>query len=324
MAARRASGLDHLRLQRPGGPARLPRPLDLRASRRGDGRVPADRQRRRLVRDRGSGAQPRRVASAATSYLVFVHQDVYLHSLAALEVAAGALAADPSDRPPGRGAAMDASGELVGRIRDRVLLLGEPRERPTDVDSLDEVLFMIPRAPARARAALRGARSSPGTPTRSSTGCASGRSACGSARLDIPLTHNSITVNLDRLDVAYEAVAASYPDAVPVRATCGTVAAPARRRAGCRDPQAAPLALSLAARVAGRACRAAGGRRGSMRARRHPPRHRRGAGQRPELAALRSSTSTADPGSRTSGRARCDLVRDGRPISFSSPSNAPS
>ena len=72
--------LDHLRLQRPGRPAALPRSLDRGAPRRGDRRVPADRQRRRLVRDRRGGPQPRCIAGEH-DHLVFVHQDVYLHSL---------------------------------------------------------------------------------------------------------------------------------------------------------------------------------------------------------------------------------------------------
>ena len=41
---------------------------------------------------------------------------------------------------------------------------------------------------------------------------------------DIPLTHNSLTVNLARLDVAHAAVAARYPEMLPVRTTCGVVA----------------------------------------------------------------------------------------------------
>ena len=41
---------------------------------------------------------------------------------------------------------------------------------------------------------------------------------------DIPLTHKSLTVNLARLDVAHAAVAARYPEMLPVRTTCGVVA----------------------------------------------------------------------------------------------------
>ena len=58
-----ALGVGRLRLQRPGGPTGLPGPLARGSSARGGGRVPADRQHRRLVRDGGSGAQPRCVPS---------------------------------------------------------------------------------------------------------------------------------------------------------------------------------------------------------------------------------------------------------------------
>ena len=43
-----------------------------------------------------AGAALNHGASLARQHLVFVHQDVYLHSLAALEVAAVAFAADPT------------------------------------------------------------------------------------------------------------------------------------------------------------------------------------------------------------------------------------
>ena len=44
--------------------------------------------------------------------------------------------------------------------------------------------------------------------------------------VDIPLTHNSLTMNLDRLDAANRAVAASHPDALPVRVPAGIIASP--------------------------------------------------------------------------------------------------
>jgi hypothetical protein len=54
---------------------------------------------------------------------------------------------------------------------------------------------------------------------------------------DIPLTHNSLTTNLARLDEAYDAVARQYPDAMPVQAPCGVVGAGGRtgRRVGILD-----------------------------------------------------------------------------------------
>lgn len=118
---------------------------------------------------------------ARHEHLAFVHQDVYLHSLAALGAAAGAFADDPGIGLLGA-VGVDASGGLVGRIRDRVTLLGEHVDRPTEVASLDEVLFMAPRALVLREPSPR-PPSSPGTRTRSSTGSGSGHWAGGSARL---------------------------------------------------------------------------------------------------------------------------------------------
>jgi len=50
---------------------------------------------------------------------------------------------------------------------------------------------------------------------------ASGRRA---AAVDIPLTHNSMTTNLARLDVAHRSVGHTYAGLVPIRTTCGIVA----------------------------------------------------------------------------------------------------
>ena len=160
---------------------------------------------------------------ARHDHLVFVHQDVYLHSLSALEEAAGMLAQNPEIGLHGSvGIASD--GRIVGRMRDRVLVLGDQVAEPADVDSLDEVLFMIPRATLLAeplsedpelawhayaveyglRMKSRGRRVTAG---------------------DIPLTHNSLTINLARLDEAHRAVGRRYPELLPVRTTCGVIAA---------------------------------------------------------------------------------------------------
>jgi hypothetical protein len=42
--------------------------------------------------------------------------------------------------------------------------------------------------------------------------------------MDLAITHNSLTTNLDRLDDAHRKIAQDYPDLLPVRTTCGTVA----------------------------------------------------------------------------------------------------
>jgi hypothetical protein len=178
-----------------------------------------------------AGAALNHGASLATNdHLAFVHQDVYLHSLAALERAAGALASDPSIGVLGA-VGVTRTGELLGRVRDRVVLVGEAAGEPADVDSVDEVLFMAPRRLIEreplseepdlawhAYAVELGLRAR-----------ALGLRVCA---LDVPLTHNSLTMNLDRLDAAYAAIASRYPEALPVRATCGWVRTPAAPRRG--------------------------------------------------------------------------------------------
>ena len=49
--------------------------------------------------------------------------------------------------------------------------------------------------------------------------------------LDIPLTHNSITVNLERLDEAYAAIAAAHPRQLPVQTPGGVVTSAGRAHA---------------------------------------------------------------------------------------------
>lgn len=161
------------------------------------------------------------VSRARHDYVVFVHQDVHLHSLVALEEAAGILAGDNGFGVLGT-FGFAPNGDPAGFIRDRVVLLGSPISRPIDVDSLDEVLFMAPRRLLRqhpltespdlawhAYAIEYGLRAR-------SLGLRVGAAA-------IPVTHNSLTVNLDRLNVAHRAVAAAYPNHLPVRTTCGTI-----------------------------------------------------------------------------------------------------
>ena len=44
--------------------------------------------------------------------------------------------------------------------------------------------------------------------------------------VDIPITHNSLTINVDRLDVAYDALAARHPNAMPVMTPQGRIGGP--------------------------------------------------------------------------------------------------
>ena len=163
-------------------------------------------------------------AQARHEYVVFVHQDVYLHSLVALERAAGMLADDDGIALIGA-VGPTAGGTFFGRVRDRVFLLGEPAPRPTPVDCVDEVLFVVskrmlereplaedPELAWHAYAVEYGLRAR-----------ARGKRACVA---DIPLTHNSLTVNLDRLEVAYATLAARYPAGMPVMTPQGRVGGP--------------------------------------------------------------------------------------------------
>jgi GT2 family glycosyltransferase len=158
---------------------------------------------------------------AKHDYLVFVHQDVYLHSLTALEEAAGMLADDEGIGLLGA-VGPTAGGRFFGRMRDRVFLLGEPAATPTPVDCVDEVLFMIPRRaleaeplPEDPELAWHAYAVEYGLRARSR-----GLRVCVT---DIPLTHNSLTVNLDRLEVAYAAIAAKHPELMPVMTPQGVV-----------------------------------------------------------------------------------------------------
>jgi hypothetical protein len=180
-----------------------------------------------------AGAALNHGASLATNdCLVFVHQDVYLHSLRTLEEAAGMLAEDGTVGLLGATGVLP-DGRNVGRIRDRVVLLGEPARTPTDVDSLDEVLFMAPRELIQ-REPLSEEPDLAWHAYAIEYGLRLRRLGLRVCALDLSLTHNSLTVNLDKLDVAYAAIAAKYPDTVPVQASCGVVAPPTRQRPGAR------------------------------------------------------------------------------------------
>jgi hypothetical protein len=159
--------------------------------------------------------------------VVFVHQDVYLHSLRALEEAANMLAQRPDIGMHGS-FGITANGELVGRIRDRVVVLGQPVAGPTDVDSLDEVLFMV-RREALLREPLVDAPDLAWHAYAVEYGLRVRSHGKRVTAGRIPLTHNSLTVNVDRLDVAHRAVARRHPSALPVRTTCGVISSPRPR-----------------------------------------------------------------------------------------------
>jgi hypothetical protein len=161
------------------------------------------------------------VSLAHNEVCVFVHQDVYLHSLVRLEEAAAALMADVEIGLLGaQGITQD--GELQQRVRDRVVLTGRASDGLLEVDSLDEFLFMArrdqllevplsadPNLAWHAYAVEYGAR----------------MRSLGKRVLaaPIPLTHNSLTTNLDRLKEAHMHVGQLYIDQLPITTTCGVI-----------------------------------------------------------------------------------------------------
>ena len=259
-------------------------------------------------------------SQARHDHVVFVHQDVYLHSVAALEEAAGMLAADDSIGLLGA-IGPTADERYLGRIRDRVFLLGEPAPEPADVDCVDEVLFIASRAALaqeplaedpelawHAYAVEYGLRAR-----------ARGRRVCVA---DIPLTHNSLTVNLDRLEVAYAALAERYPDAMPVMTPQGQVGGPPRPRdrVTVLDEHRWRFRWLIESRDATR--RPPRRRRQPVRARRHPARRRRpdrprarrdpaAGGQRRPLRLVRRRAARA-AGADAAGPAGARDLRPGR------------
>jgi hypothetical protein len=159
---------------------------------------------------------------AQNDVIVFVHQDVFLHSLTALKQAA-AIAQDPAARFGLLGAVgISPDGRIVGRVRDRVVLLGDTVTGPTEVDSVDEVLFLAPRSQLL-REPLTESSDMAWHAYAIEYGMRMRRLGLRTGVADIPLTHNSLSINVDKLDVAHRAIATRYDDLMPVRTTCGVI-----------------------------------------------------------------------------------------------------
>jgi hypothetical protein len=158
---------------------------------------------------------------AHNDVVVFVHQDVVLHSLVALEEAAAVLAAEPDVGIAGA-VGIDAHYRILGRIRDRVVPIGDVAAEPQDVDSLDEVLLLV-----RREHVLKEPLSEDPLLAWHAYGveysARTRRAGLRAVVLDIPLTHNSLTTNLDALDLAHGRVGELYPELVPLQTTCGTI-----------------------------------------------------------------------------------------------------
>lgn len=199
------------------------------------------------------------VRVATQDVVAFVQQDIYLHSLVHL-AAAAALLEDPGVGLVGA-VGVGTDGRLRGRIRDRVVLVGTSAAEPVRVDSLDEVLFL-----ARRRDLVQDPLSQDPALAWHAYGVEYGLRQRAQGRevvaTDIPLTHNSLSTNLARLDEAHAAVAAMHPGQTPVRTTCGTIRS-SSSRGSLPPPASGPWAAhrwryrwakaSWAVRAAGRA-----------------------------------------------------------------------
>lgn len=159
-------------------------------------------------------------AVARHDLVVFVHQDVYLHSIDRI-VEAGAGLLDRSWSMLGA-SGVTSTGEVIGLLRDRTDLIGRSAPTPVEVDTLDEVLFMIRRDvvvadPLTEQGDLAWHAYAVEYATRLR------RSGDRVGAVDLAITHNSLTINLDRLDVAHRVVGDMYPDLRPIHTTCGTI-----------------------------------------------------------------------------------------------------
>jgi hypothetical protein len=113
-------------------------------------------------------------------------------------------------------------------MRDRVVLIGESAPTPREVDSLDEVLFVLPREQVR-REPLAERPSLAWHAYAVEYGMRLRRAGGHVGAMDLLVTHNSLTTNLARLDEAHRSLATEYPDLLPVHTTCGVVAAGLQR-----------------------------------------------------------------------------------------------
>lgn len=152
--------------------------------------------------------------------VVFVHQDVYLHSIDRLVEAARAFEGGAWGILGANGVTSD--GLSVGLLRDRTQLIGLPAPDPVQVQTLDEVLFMIPRDlvlehPLTEDADL--AWHAYGVEFSLRVAALGLRAGA----VDLAITHNSLTVNMARLDEAHQAVGRLHPGQLPIQTTCGVV-----------------------------------------------------------------------------------------------------
>lgn len=161
-------------------------------------------------------------ASARYDVVVFVHQDVYLHSIDRIATVATALEGGQWGLLGASGVSWDGKWHLKGRMRDRVVLVGEDVHEPVEVQSLDEVLFLV----RRERVLTHPLSTDPDLAWHAYAveyGLRMIHLGLKVGAANLAITHNSRSVNLDRLDVAHRRIHLMYPDLLPVATTCGLI-----------------------------------------------------------------------------------------------------
>ena len=159
-------------------------------------------------------------SEAKNDILVFVHQDVFFHSIEAVLQAAQEMERGHFGVLGAIGVRSD--GRVVGSVRDRTVLGGDPVAEPIDVDSVDELLFMVPRQLVMSEPLTE----SPDMAWHAYAveyGLRVRKLGLRVGVAHIPVTHNSLTKNFARLDVAHARVAARYRDMLPIHTTCGVL-----------------------------------------------------------------------------------------------------
>lgn len=152
--------------------------------------------------------------------VVFVHQDVYIHDMDRVADVAALLSDDAWGVLGANGVTHE--GEIMGRLRDRIELVGNDSPLPTEVDSLDEVMFMV----RRDRVVRYPLIEDPDLAWHAYAveyGLRMRSKGLGVGAVNLAITHNSLSINLNRLDVAHRRVASLHPSRLPLFTTCGRI-----------------------------------------------------------------------------------------------------
>lgn len=180
--------------------------------------IPVDNRRHEFTS--AGAALNHGAARARHDVVVFVHQDVYLHSIDRIAHVGAQLNGDTWGILGASGA--PSQGQFIGRMRDRVQVIGRNADLPLEVESLDEVMFMI----RRDRVLDAPLTTDPDLAWHAYAveyGLRMRRRGLGVGAVNLAITHNSLTVNLARLAAGHDRVGALYPDLLPVRTTCGLI-----------------------------------------------------------------------------------------------------